>query len=86
LPPKCIIENWDPQKWNLIKDLPLEKLTDAKSKKSVALNETENEWIEAWNEFVVLMREKLGDKSLPGFPIWADEWVLEKNLKIPVDF
>jgi len=61
----------------------LEKLTDAKSKKAVALNETEIEWIEAWNEFVVLMREKLGDKSLPGFPIWADDWVLEKDLKIP---
>ena len=75
-------KNWDPQKWNLSKDLPLDKL-DAKSKKAVALNETEIEWIEAWNEFVVLMREKLGDKPLPGFPIWADDWVLEKDLKIP---
>jgi hypothetical protein len=53
------------------------------AQKAVALNETEIEWIEAWNEFVVLMREKLGDKSLPGFPIWADDWVLEKDLKIP---
>jgi DNA (cytosine-5)-methyltransferase 1 len=76
-------ENWDPQKWNLIKDLPLEKLTDVKSKKAVALSETEIEWIEAWSEFVDLMRQKLGDKSLPGFPIWADDWVLEKDLKIP---
>jgi DNA (cytosine-5)-methyltransferase 1 len=41
------------------------------------------EWIEAWNEFVVLMKEKLGDKNLPGFPIWADDWVLEKDLRIP---
>jgi DNA (cytosine-5)-methyltransferase 1 len=76
-------ENWDPQKWNLIKDLPLEKLTDVKSKKAVALSETEIEWIEAWSEFVDLMKQKLGDKSLPGFPIWADDWVLEKDLKIP---
>ena len=75
-------KNWNPQNWNLGKDLPLDKL-DAKSKKAVALNETEVEWIEAWNEFVVLMREKLGDKSLPGFPIWANDWVLEKDLKIP---
>ena len=80
---ESVKKNWDPQKWNLSRDLPLEKLTDAKSKKAVALNETEIEWIEAWNEFVVLMREKLGDKSLPGFPIWADDWVLEKDLKIP---
>jgi DNA (cytosine-5)-methyltransferase 1 len=80
---ESIKKNWDPQKWNLGKDLPLDKLKDTKSKRVVALNETEIEWIEAWNEFVVLMRGKLGDKSLPGFPIWVDEWVLEKDLKIP---
>jgi DNA (cytosine-5)-methyltransferase 1 len=76
-------KNWDPQGWNLSKDLPLEKLKNAKSKKAVALNDTEIEWIEAWNEFVVLMREKLEGKSLPGFPIWAGDWVLEKDLVIP---
>jgi DNA (cytosine-5)-methyltransferase 1 len=75
-------KNWDPQSWNLNRDLPLEKL-NAQGKKAVALNETEIEWIEAWNEFVVLMKEKLGAKNLPGFPIWADDWVLEKDLKIP---
>jgi DNA (cytosine-5)-methyltransferase 1 len=75
-------KNWDPQRWNLSKDLPLEKL-NAQGKKAVALNETEIEWIEAWNEFVILMKEKLGGKTLPGFPIWADDWVLEKDLKIP---
>ena len=80
---ESVKKNWDPQNWNLSRDLPLEKLTDAKSKKAVALNETEIEWIEAWNEFVVIMREKLEEKSLPGFPIWADDWVLEKDLKIP---
>ena len=78
-------KNWDPQKWNLSRDLPLEKLKDAKSKKAVALNENELEWIDAWNDFVVLMREKLGEKSLPGFPIWANDWVLLKDLKIPKD-
>jgi DNA (cytosine-5)-methyltransferase 1 len=49
----------------------------------VALNESEIEWIEAWNEFVVLMRGILGDDSLPGFPIWVDDWVLQKDLRIP---
>jgi DNA (cytosine-5)-methyltransferase 1 len=78
-------KNWDPQKWNLSRDLPLEKLKDAKSKKAVALNENELEWIDAWNDFVVVMREKLGEKSLPGFPIWANDWVLLKDLKIPKD-
>lgn len=78
-----VMQNWNPQNWNLSKDLPLEKLNDKNSKKSVVLNETEVEWIEAWNEFVVLMRKKLGKKSLPGFPIWADEWVIDKKLRIP---
>lgn len=76
-------KNWDPQNWNLSRDLPLEKIKTSKSKQAVALNDTEIEWIEAWNEFVVEMRKKLGNKSLPGFPIWADSWVLEKDLKIP---
>jgi DNA (cytosine-5)-methyltransferase 1 len=76
-------QKWDPQKWNLSRDLPLEKLKSSKSKKAVALNDTEIEWIEAWNEFVIEIRKKLGNKSLPGFPIWADDWVLEKDLKIP---
>ena len=78
-------KNWDPQKWNLSRDLPLEKLKDAKSKKAVALNENELEWIDAWNDFDVVMRENLGEKSLPGFPIWANDWVLLKDLKIPKD-
>jgi DNA (cytosine-5)-methyltransferase 1 len=82
---ESVKKNWDPQKWNLSRDLPLEKIKTSKSKKAVALNETEIEWIDAWNEFVIEMRKKLGSKSLPGFPIWADAWVLEKDLKIPKD-
>lgn len=80
---ESVKKNWDPQKWNLSKDLPLEKLKTTSSKKAVSLNETEIEWIEAWNEFVEVMRNNLGSKPLPGFPIWADNWVLEKDLKIP---
>jgi DNA (cytosine-5)-methyltransferase 1 len=80
---ESVKKNWDPQKWNLGRDLPLEKLTSINSKKAVTLNDTEIEWIDAWDEFVVLMREELGGNPLPGFPIWADDWVLEKDLKIP---
>jgi DNA (cytosine-5)-methyltransferase 1 len=82
---ESVKKNWDPQKWNLSKDLPLEKLKDAKSKNAVALGDNEIEWIEAWNDFVVVMRERLAGKSLPGFPIWANDWVLLKDLKIPAD-
>jgi DNA (cytosine-5)-methyltransferase 1 len=78
-----VSRDWDPQKWNLSQDLPLEKLSTVKSRKSVALSAAELEWIDAWDDFVVTMRQKLKDKPLPGFPIWVDDWVLEKDLKIP---
>lgn len=79
----AIMSNWDPMNWNLQKHLPLEKLRSKKTRASVALSETEIEWIEAWNEFVVIMREKLGNDSMPGFPLWVDEWVDRRNLNIP---
>lgn len=80
---ETVKDGWDPKKWNLQKDLPLEKLKTVREKRAVALSETEIEWIEAWNEFVILMREKLGSKSLPGFPIWVDHWVHRDDLVIP---
>ena len=78
-----VTSHWNPLSWNLATDLPLDKLKAGKEKSGVALNENEKIWIEAWNEFVVLMREKLGADSLPGFPIWADHWVHIDELKIP---
>ena len=80
---ESVTSNWDPNRWNLQKDLPLENLTSKQQKNKYVLNDTEIEWIEAWNEFVVLIKGKDGKKSLPGFPIWADHWIPEKELKIP---
>jgi len=80
---QSVMENWDPQEWNLERDLPLEKVRSIKAKTAYSLSDSEINWIEAWNEFVLLMRGRLGNKTLPGFPIWVDAWVLEKNLKIP---
>ena len=78
-----VTKDWEPLDWNLERDLPLDKLKTVKDRKPVALGEAELQWIEAWNEFVVLMREKLGKSTLPGFPIWADDWVHFDDLKIP---
>jgi len=78
-----VMQGWDPQDWNLEKDLPLDKVKNNKNRQKSALTEAEVTWIEAWNEFVVLMRGRLKDEKLPGFPIWADEWVDIKDLKIP---
>jgi DNA (cytosine-5)-methyltransferase 1 len=78
-----VMEGWDPQDWNLEKHLPLDKLRGTSEKNSVVLSEDEKQWIDAWNEFVLIMRERLGDANLPGFPIWADHWVHIDELKIP---
>jgi DNA (cytosine-5)-methyltransferase 1 len=74
---------WNIQNWNLAKDLPLDTKLDAEEKKLSALGTSESEWIEAWNEFVLLYKEAHPGENLPGFPIWADEWVHTDELKIP---
>lgn len=78
-----VMEGWDPLGWKLDRDLPLEVLKSAKDKKQVALTDSEIRWIDAWNEFVLLMKERLEDKKLPGFPIWTENWVPINELKIP---
>lgn len=74
---------WNIQNWNLAKDLPLETKLDTEEKKVSTLSASESEWIDAWNEFVLLYKEAHPGENLPGFPIWADEWVHIDDLKIP---
>lgn len=78
-----VMNNWDPLNWKLDRDLPLEKLKSAIEKKAVTLSDTEIKWISAWDEFVLIMRERLKEEKLPGFPIWADNWVHIDDLRIP---
>lgn len=73
---------WNPQKWNLQRDLPLDKNLQKDVREKVKLNPTEIKWISAWNEFVCLMREELGERPLPGFPIWAGDWITRDKLVI----
>ena len=75
------VNNWDPQMWDLRSVL----LRPAKVPSSTALSEQEEIWIDAWDEFVVSMRENCGVDRLPGFPLWADDWVLPADLLIPCD-
>ena len=81
-----ICSEWDPQMWNLEKHLPLEKIKSVAAKKEVALGEAEVLWIDAWSEFVDLIRAQPDDlgNNLPGFPIWADAWILSSKLVIPI--
>ena len=77
-----VMRDWKPTDWNLKKDLPLELKKNLKDK-TVLLSESEIKWINAWDEFVQIIRNHSIDNKLPGFPIWADSWVEKKELKIP---
>lgn len=39
------------------------------------LSEAETHWIDAWDEFVKIMRERMNGRRLPGHPIWAQTWL-----------
>jgi DNA (cytosine-5)-methyltransferase 1 len=74
------VDGWDPTRWNLAFDLPLE---DACDDPSTSLSAAETLWIDAWNEFVEGMRELRDGRRLPGFPLWGDHWVRVGELEIP---
>ena len=79
-----VTKGWDSQDWSLDYHLPLEKLRSAKDKKETALSDSEIEWINAWDDFVVTMRTVAKVAKLPGFPIWAGDWVHIDDLEIPL--
>ena len=80
---ESVTHGWNPQKWNLSRDLPLENSISKEEKAKVRLSDSEIEWITAWNDFVEIMRDRLKGEPLPGFPIWADDWVHKDELVIP---
>jgi DNA (cytosine-5)-methyltransferase 1 len=77
------VGDWDPQKWNLEKDLPLDTISSDAT--SVALSDREIYWIDAWDEFVRGMWDLREGRRLPGFPLWGDDWVPESEVDIDAD-
>lgn len=49
-------------------------LDDSHNIRGCELTESEILWIDAWDEFVRIMRKLNRDENLPGHPIWADSW------------
>src|ERR1039458_6020596 len=64
------VDGWDPLRWDLAADLPLESDEDAIG---CELSEGETLWIEAWADFVQIMQKSLAGSRLPGFPLWRSE-------------
>lgn len=63
--PKSHTQGWDLE----------EILDDAHNIPGCELSDSERHWIDAWDEFVHIMRPLMGDRHLPGHPIWADAWL-----------
>lgn len=74
------VDGWDHHTWDLESDLPLDPDHHAEG---CDLTDSERYWIDAWDEFVGLMWEEREGRRLPGFPLWADHWVLNSQLEIP---
>lgn len=69
------VEDWFEPKshtegWNLE-----ELLDDSHNVPGCDLSDSEVHWIDAWDTFVQIMRPLMGDRHLPGHPIWADAWL-----------
>jgi DNA (cytosine-5)-methyltransferase 1 len=76
-------DNWDPQDWRLKTHLPLEKNMPKSEKAGLQLTENELRWLEAWNEFILILKKKIGENITHGFPLWVDDWVHIDDLVIP---
>jgi DNA (cytosine-5)-methyltransferase 1 len=74
------VAGWDPKTWHLETDLPLDPDHHAEG---CDLTNTERLWVDAWDDFVTLMLRAREGRRLPGFPLWADEWVTTAKLRIP---
>ncbi|MBO3085180.1 DNA cytosine methyltransferase [Cellulomonas fengjieae] len=72
---------WGPDAWDLETHLPLDPDHHVSG---CDLSTSERLWIDAWDDFVQLMWERVEGGRLPGFPIWADHWVTETDLEIPL--
>ncbi|MGL5826005.1 MAG: DNA cytosine methyltransferase [Nocardioides sp.] len=64
-------ELFDPRMHWHLEDL----LDDSHNVPGCELTEAETHWIDAWDEFVKIMRPLMNDRHLPGHPIWADAWL-----------
>jgi DNA (cytosine-5)-methyltransferase 1 len=72
------VEGWDPQRWDLNQFRLADDQIDG-GPGQFRLSPRETRWIEVWSDFVSRMKTD-GLKRLPGFPIWADEFVHRDRL------
>lgn len=69
------VGNWNPQQWNVARDLPLDPDDSIENLDRFTLSGPELEWVAVWEDFLGRVLPRLDDgERLPGFPIWADDF------------
>lgn len=71
------VDGWNPMDWDT--EWILDDDGDIPNLRKYRLNPEEEAWVDAWDDLVLKMREEKGLR-LPGFPLWADDWVPERSL------
>lgn len=66
-------DRWNPNEWNIFKDLPLEE-NSAAIRLKYRISNSEIEVIDAWDELVKELLVHRDGLRLPGFPLWSDLW------------
>lgn len=74
------VDGWDPQRWELASDLPLDDEVSLSGR--FGLTSTEQTWLEVWADFVERLRADPSCEKLPGFPIWVDDFVMTEDLVV----
>lgn len=74
------VDGWDPQLWNLPTHLPLQDDNEIEHVERYRLTTTETRWVEAWDDFVSRVRDRLDGERLPGFPLWADHFTTQPQI------
>lgn len=67
--------DWQPDNWNLLTDIKLEKPSKTEEFRRLEITKSEKRWLNAWDEFVHRVLVARNQEKLPGFPLWADVWL-----------
>jgi DNA (cytosine-5)-methyltransferase 1 len=65
----------DEMDWNLKKDLDFKIMRGKENSESLKLSDNELYWLKIWEDLLKRFVFKKGENRLPGFPIWADVWL-----------
>lgn len=81
--PHLPVGDWHPSQWNLERHLPLDDDDTITNISRYRLTEAEVRWIDVWDDLLSRLADRLDGERLPGFPVWADEFVHPDTLTIP---